>query len=82
MTEQELLDLIAGGETLTVEFKSDRGDGLSDHVLQEAVVCLANHEGGHLLVGVEDNGRITGLHRKHADSSPSALASALRNVCD
>ena len=79
MTEQELRDLIAGGETLTVEFKSDRGDGLSDHALQEAVVCLANHEGGHLLVGVEDNGRITGLHRKHADSSPSALASALRN---
>ncbi|MFB9993409.1 helix-turn-helix domain-containing protein [Deinococcus oregonensis] len=79
MTEQELRDLITEGETLTVEFKSDRRDGLSDADLQEAVVCLANHEGGHLLVGVEDNGRITRLHPKHLASTPSALASALRN---
>lgn len=79
MTEAELQELIAQGETLTVEFKSDRRDGLSDHELQEAVVCLANHEGGRLLIGVEDNGTITGLHQRHAATTPGALASALRN---
>lgn len=34
-------------ETLTVEFKSDRSR-LSDKDLVEAVICLANTEGGQL----------------------------------
>lgn len=48
-------------ESLTVEFKSDRSR-LSDRDLLEAVVCLANAEGGELWLGVEDDGRPTGLH--------------------
>ena len=48
-------------ESLTVEFKSDC-DCLSDDELIEAVVCLANAEGGRLYIGVEDDGRVTGLH--------------------
>lgn len=52
---------VPGEESLTVEFKSDR-DGLSDNDLIEAAVCLANAEGGHVYVGVEDDGRVTGLH--------------------
>lgn len=51
-------------ESLTVEFKSDR-KRLSDHELVEAVVCLANAEGGELWLGVEDNGTATGLHADH-----------------
>ena len=51
-------------ETLTVEFKSDRAR-LSDRDLIEAVVCLANAEGGELWLGVEDNGTPTGLHAEH-----------------
>lgn len=51
-------------ETLTVEFKSDRAR-LSDRDLIEAVVCLANAEGGDLWLGVEDNGFPTGLHAEH-----------------
>lgn len=51
-------------ETLTVEFKSDRRK-LSDRDLLEAVVCLANSEGGELWLGVEDDGTATGLHREH-----------------
>lgn len=45
-------------ETLHVEFKSDR-NRLPDRELVEAVVCLANTEGGELWLGVEDNGAIT-----------------------
>lgn len=48
-------------ESLTVEFKSDR-NRLSDKELVEAIVCLANAEGGELWLGVEDDGRPTGLH--------------------
>jgi len=51
-------------ESLTVEFKSDR-KRLSDNELVEAVVCLANAEGGELWLGVEDDGTPTGLHADH-----------------
>ena len=51
-------------ESLTVEFKSDRAR-LPDRELVEAVVCLANAEGGELWLGVEDDGRPTGLHIEH-----------------
>lgn len=52
-------------ESLQVEFKSDR-DCLSDKDLLDAVICLANTEGGSLFVGVEDDGTPTGLHPRHA----------------
>jgi len=51
-------------ESLTVEFKSDRAK-LPDRELVEAVVCLANAEGGELWLGVEDDGTPTGLHAEH-----------------
>ena len=53
-------------ETLTVEFKSDR-TRLSDNELVEALVCLANTDGGELWLGVEDDGTPTGLHVSHQD---------------
>ena len=51
-------------ETLTIEFKSDR-KRLPDDELVEALVCLANTEGGELWLGVEDDGTPTGLHETH-----------------
>jgi ATP-dependent DNA helicase RecG len=56
--------LLPPAESLTVEFKSDR-KRLSDHELVEAIVCLANAEGGELWLGVEDDGTPTGLHPDH-----------------
>lgn len=51
-------------ESLTVEFKSDRSK-LPDRDLIEALVCLANAEGGELWLGVEDDGTPSGLHAEH-----------------
>jgi ATP-dependent DNA helicase RecG len=48
-------------EDLVTEFKSDR-KRLSDSELVEAVVCLANTDGGIIYLGVEDDGTTTGLH--------------------
>lgn len=48
-------------ETLEVEFKSDR-DPLNDDDLIEALICLANAQGGTLYLGVENDGVVTGLH--------------------
>lgn len=67
MTNQiSINELLATGETLSVEFKSDR-KSLSDKDMVAAVVALANTEGGILLLGVEDNGEVTGLHANHRE---------------
>lgn len=53
-------------ESILVEFKSDR-KGYPDRDLVEAIVAMANTDGGELYLGVEDNGEITGLSIKHED---------------
>ena len=68
-----LHELLKLGESLTVEYKSDRRP-LSDDELMDAVVCLSNQNGGYLLIGVEDDGTITGLHAKHLTSTSSIAA--------
>ncbi|MFO7716197.1 helix-turn-helix domain-containing protein [Desulfosarcina sp.] len=55
------MELIGQGESLRLEFKSDR-KGIPDRELVAAIVALANTEGGELLLGVEDDGTVTGLH--------------------
>ncbi|HEX6901072.1 MAG TPA: ATP-binding protein [Thermoanaerobaculia bacterium] len=63
MTPERLAELIAAGETLNVEFKGEKSSPLGDRALIEVVVCLANRPGessGWLLVGIEDDGQITG----------------------
>ncbi|MDO8843848.1 RNA-binding domain-containing protein [Methylicorpusculum sp.] len=74
-TERQILELIGQGESLTLEFKSDL-KSLPDRELIAAVVALANTEGGELLLGVEDNGDITGLHSNHKNlaSLPALIA--------
>lgn len=76
MDKRELKTLLAQGETLTVEFKSD-AKGLPDRDLVAAVVALANTEGGVLLVGVEDDGTVTGVQPYHEDAA--GLAALIAN---
>jgi ATP-dependent DNA helicase RecG len=66
-------------ESLTVEFKSDRGP-LPDRDLIAAVVCLANTDGGDLYLGVEDDGAVTGLDPKRSDVSQITAFIANRTV--
>lgn len=77
MNQAELRDMIAQGESLTTEFKSDRGP-LSDRDLIDAVVCLANAHGGTLLIGVENDGAVTGLHTDH-QTRPELLTALVAN---
>lgn len=83
---------LPASESLTVELKSDRRR-LSDNELVEAIVCLANTEGGELWLGVEDDGTPTGLHAEHqilkglaglvaARTSPSLTVSVEAVVLD
>ncbi len=50
---------IRQGETLTAEFKGESSAYLSDRDIYEAVVCMANAQGGLILIGVEDDTRVT-----------------------
>jgi len=62
-------DLIAGGETDSVEFKSTarynahtgRADPRLEHVVLKTVGGFANASGGTLLIGVNDDGELLGL---------------------
>lgn len=60
MLQTELLALIANGENSAVEFKRD---DLRAEQLAREIVALANFQGGRVLVGVEDDGRISGITR-------------------
>jgi len=68
VTPERVREIIAEGESLDVEFKGEEKHALNDGDLVEAVVCLTNRpsdEPGYLLVGVEDDGRITGARPRH-----------------
>lgn len=69
--------LIAGRESLTLEFKGEQRRQLNDRDLVEAVVCLANAEGGLLLVGVEDDGSVSGARPRHGAATDAARLQAL-----
>ncbi len=80
MTQEQLAELIAGGEKLAVEYKGEENRRLSDAELVETVVCLANGRGNDaawLLLGVEDDGRVTGARPRHGSSTDAILVQAL-----
>ncbi len=60
MTRTELEELIRSGENSGVEFKRD--DIIRERLAKE-LAALLNLRGGHLLLGVEDDGTVTGLTR-------------------
>jgi ATP-dependent DNA helicase RecG len=63
MLKAELLEIIANGENSGVEFKRD---DIRPEQLAKEIVAFANVQGGRILLGVEDNGQITGLQRLDA----------------
>jgi len=59
-THTELLEIIADGENSGVEFKRDV---LENHALAKELVAFSNLSGGMVLLGVEDDGTISGITR-------------------
>ena len=64
MNKTELLEYIANGENSRVEFKRD--DCRPDQLATE-MAALLNLEGGVILLGIEDDGRISGLVKSRRD---------------
>lgn len=70
---------IPSRETIIIEFKSDKKGGYPDKDLVEAIVAMANTDGGCLYLGIEDDGEITGLAKKHEDENGLA-AMVMNNI--
>ena len=64
MLKSELLQIIANGENSGVEFKRD--DCRPEQLAKE-IMALANLRGGLILLGVEDDGMISGIQRKNLE---------------
>jgi len=60
MLKSELHELIANGENTGVEFKRD---DVRPEQLGKEIVAMLNAHGGKILLGVEDDGRISGIQR-------------------
>lgn len=60
MLKTELMEIIANGENSGTEFKRD---DIRPERLAKAVVAFLNLQGGRFLLGVEDDGAISGLQR-------------------
>ncbi|RMH63911.1 MAG: ATP-binding protein [Bacteroidetes bacterium] len=76
MTHQELSRLAALGEGIHLEFK--RKVPRPERMAKE-VIALANTHGGHVLLGVADDGTVVGL--RDAEEEEFALRSALAEHC-
>ena len=70
MNRTELFDLIRNGENSTLEFKRD---DIQNHALAKELVAFLNLEGGTVLLGVEDDGSISGTTRDRLDEWVSEL---------
>lgn len=68
MLKAELLEIIGNGENSGIEFK--RGDIRPEQLAKE-IVAIANLQGGRIILGVEDDGTITGL--KQTDTQEFVL---------
>ena len=80
LTEESIRQIIAAGENFGVELEGEESEPLSDRELLEAVVCQANGRGGVLLVGVEDDGRVTGARARHGSyTDPRRVESLIAN---
>lgn len=60
----ELLEIIKNGENSGVEFKRD---DIRPETLAKETAAMANFQGGRIILGVEDDGSITGLQRKDTE---------------
>ena len=64
MNRSELMEIIRNGENSGVEFKRD---DVQPQNLAKEIAALLNLEGGHILLGVEDDGTVSGLIRQNVE---------------
>jgi len=64
MLKTEFKEIVQNGENSGVEFKRD---DIRPEQLAKEIVALANLQGGHIFLGVEDNGEISGITKDNLE---------------
>jgi ATP-dependent DNA helicase RecG len=59
MTPEKLNEIISQGEGIEVEFKTSKSELSKD--IFETICAFLNRQGGHILLGVKDNGTVEGV---------------------
>lgn len=77
MTESELLQIIHGGENISVEFKKSTKDITKD--VYDTVCSFSNRDGGIIILGVKDNGEIIGVLDDQIDSMKKDFVTTINN---
>lgn len=77
MTKETILDLIMQGEGVTIEFKECRNEVAAE--VYPTVCSFSNRFGGHILMGVNDNGEIVGVNPKCVKDMKKNFSNMLNN---
>jgi ATP-dependent DNA helicase RecG len=77
MTYEQISKLLSEGEGLTIEFKECVNE--LNNSVWETVCSFSNRYGGHLLLGVRDDGEVVGVNPKAAPQMKKNFANMLNN---
>jgi ATP-dependent DNA helicase RecG len=77
MTENEIRHIISHGEGISIEFKEAR-NALPANVF-ESVCAFLNRQGGHLFLGVKDDGTIVGVDQAKITKMKTEFATTTNN---
>ena len=77
MNRSQFLELLLNGENSGVEFKRD---DIRPQRLAGEIVALLNLEGGHILLGVEDDASVSGLTRESKDAEEWVMQIAREHI--
>jgi ATP-dependent DNA helicase RecG len=77
MDKAGVVALAGKGESFRIEFKRAAAGSMNDSQIVESVVCMANGAGGTILLGVEDDGIITGAAPRHDGGTSADLLRAM-----
>lgn len=75
--KESLKKIISSGESITVEFKESKKK-LNKNVY-DSVCAFLNRHGGHLFLGVKDNGDIAGVDKDAVDQLKKDFVTSLNN---
>jgi len=73
----ELLELIRQGESVTVEFKKSTTDITKD--VYDTVCSFSNRDGGHIFLGIKDNGEILGISKDSVEQIKKNFVTTINN---
>lgn len=78
LDDKELLEIIDRGECHTTEFKKSTTDITKD--VYESICAFSNRDGGHVFLGVKDNGEILGIAPQCIEKIKKDFVTAINNA--